>query len=223
MHCERGLLQIHGEEGVETGGDFIRWLLCFCFIIRQVSWWSRNRHLIGILLFVGKWTQHWFWHMHTSCWFIAWMQRVICPQLNLCLFHWQIQFWGETPLSCVVILPFTLQLWRVTRSMYFSQYTCQNILCHLPGSLPWKENTSLLWFHKEKLHCVSGDHSAFGKLTRVCTGVWGQVRQQNLQSPRKGAGVWQLYGTRLFELIFLYWIYSPKKSDNCDPLFFLYV
>lgn len=86
----------------------------------------------------------------------------------------------------------------------FCTYTCQVILCQLPASLPWKEKISLFWFHEGKLHGTSGElwhrhHSAFGKWTGVCTGVWGQARQQNLWPLRRGAGTWQPHGTRLFD------------------------
>lgn len=81
--------------------------------------------------------------------------------------------------------------------------TRSHILCQLPWSLAWEEKTSLLWFHQEKLCCISGDvwhsyQSTFGKLVRVCAAIWSQGRLQNFQLSRRGAGTGQTHSTRLF-------------------------
>lgn len=183
LHCEFSLcslLQVPGQEGVETR-DFIRWLLCPCIIISQASWRSWNTHLAGVQVFVGKGTQHWFWHVHISFWFIPWMQRA----------------------------------------------THSHILCQLPWSLAWKEKISLLWFHEEKFCCTSGDvwhsyQSAFGKIMRVCAGIWSQGRLQNFQLSRRGGGTWQTHSTRLVgSLNGLCCVkFAHKSNRQVWPIFF---
>lgn len=149
-----------------------------------------------MLLFVEKWTQHWFWHIHISCWFIPWMQRG--SLLILCLLHWQIQFEGETASSC----KWFCCLWHRSPGGWwdectFLQYVCQYIVCQLPRSLFWEEKTSQ---RETALHFMGVPTWAWQRLQKG-KGSW----HRNLRSrktvkcvaTRTGARTRQPQGTRL--------------------------